>query len=705
MQVSGGRTAISFFPSILETSGLKNEVHATGAPDSMTGETSVGFKVAKSDLRFRMIDAHLTNFDGGALTHSGGFKMTSTKGQIDATSFSISASNRLADGLQLRVGSGPTSYVAFDLTNARAIYQLKDQELLVGAIDVTISFEGAQHLGRPELAGRLIATLSVFADSKPIDGAGEILAPKPTAGVSPRIANIDVAISNMGSLVSLGRTGSFPNGLNGLSMSTTSCNVGSQNIPWNAPMQVTHPAISMALYRVMNGRFEQVGQSWMKHGFFATNSSGCGTCQNPGTGALLGPGCSDTYGTGNNGDRNYLGGRDEMNPWTGVWTCQNSYFSNYINDCTRRNNGSGLDAVAHRLVVGDGDLGNAGATYYYEGYYVNANDNDHYNNIASRTASFSWSGTLWNVTTTDSSQVQGPAINRWGQMRDTAVPRTEGDVIVAVQTTNLGGGMWHYEYAVYNHDLDRQIREYSVPLPTGAVVQNIDFRDIDTDGTNQWSAAVANNSITWSTGVFGSATANPLKFESVYNFRFDCNVAPVNGTASLTLFKPGTGTTLTANTKVPLVLRNVDSFQVVNGALGAGNLQSLANSDDDKLKVNPSNAGSRSGTGIITSMIAPAGTFTSLIVGVESSNPVQTSANPVQTIELFNWNTSAWDLVDTRPATATDAVALITITSGLDRYINGSTREVRTRVLHVTNLGIAGNRWVVALDQVGLQFN
>ena len=76
-----------------------------------------------------------------------------------------------------------------------------------------------------------------------IEPAGQI--PLSAGSAAP----IDVAIVQVQSLQSVGRVGTYPNGRNGLSMSTTACNVGSDNIPWFAPMNVAHPVIAMNLYR------------------------------------------------------------------------------------------------------------------------------------------------------------------------------------------------------------------------------------------------------------------------------------------------------------------------------------------------------------------------------------------------------------------------------------------------------------------------
>jgi hypothetical protein len=352
----------------------------------------------------------------------------------------------------------------------------------------------------------------------------------------------------------------------------------------------------------------------------------------------------------------------------------------------------------------DVDLGNAGAQYFYEAYYILPNDVNVYNNVASRQTTMTWSGSAWNFTTTGS-QVQGPAINRWGDLRTFAQPQTQGDVIVAVQVTSLGAGMWHYEYALYNHNLDRQVREFSVPIPGNASITNLGFKDIDRTAGNDWAPTVGANSVRWSSPAVGNPNVNPLKYSSIFNFRFDSDIPPASTTAGLTLFKTGTPGSLSAATRGPLVYDAPGSYTLVNAGLFSGGLPNLGQSDNLRLELGPVDSGSRDGSGLIASFTAPAGSVSQLQVGVETNNTLTSGGGAQQGIALYNWTTQAWELLDTRTSTTTDSVATINITTNPARFVNTTTREVQVRVLHSTNLGLSGNRWKVNVDQVGVHFN
>ncbi len=64
------------------------------------------------------------------------------------------------------------------------------------------------------------------------------------------------------------------------SIATTSCNMGDAALLWVANTS-QHPVIAQNMYRLKSGRFEQIGMSWLKHGFASTNESACALCSNP----------------------------------------------------------------------------------------------------------------------------------------------------------------------------------------------------------------------------------------------------------------------------------------------------------------------------------------------------------------------------------------------------------------------------------------
>lgn len=108
------------------------------------------------------------------------------------------------------------------------------------------------------------------------------------------------------------------NGMAAYALGTTSCNTGDQELLWFAN-NTNHPVIGQNIYRLENGRFEQVGMSWLKHGFTALQQNLCCNCNSSGTGSRLGVGCSDPYSSGLNGSQSGLGPRWQVNAFTGAF--------------------------------------------------------------------------------------------------------------------------------------------------------------------------------------------------------------------------------------------------------------------------------------------------------------------------------------------------------------------------------------------------
>lgn len=450
----------------------------------------------------------------------------------------------------LYLRSAGSKLVFVELIQSMFDFRPKDKVLRVHYLNARISSAWARAIGRPELAGWVLGMGEIRA-------ASELLSTSPDSkpAYQPKFAGgiKDVSLSALSSIQSAGHAGTFPTGQVALSMSTTSCNVGAVDVPWLAPMEEDHPLIHMALYRLMNGRFEQIGVSWMKHGFFALSNPGCiGPCVNPSDGSYLAISCNDTYGVSNNQDRNYLGPRDEVNPFTGRWTCSGSHFSGGVADCSRRHGSGGHGVLDHRLVVNDADLANAGATYYYEGWYIVRGDENLPNNWASRACTMSWNGTAWVFSTPSGGNAIRPdaALTRWGDQSTLFnVAADDGEALLAVTTTDLGGGIYHYEYALLNQTSDRQVSSFSIPVEGVAGITNIGFHDHDGTGANDWVGTVKSGRLVWE--MQADPNAETVEFGYMVNFRFDAAAAPADLDATLGLFKPGIGSEVTAPTRGP----------------------------------------------------------------------------------------------------------------------------------------------------------
>jgi len=305
-----------------------------------------------------------------------------------------------------------------------------------------------------------------------------------------------------------------------------------------------HPVIAQNLYRLKDDRLEQIGMSWLKHGFLSLNQfdSSCGSCQNPPHGGdQLGIGCTDPYGAGLNGSRP-LGMRSEVNAGTGDFPYP------YTN--------VGSSGVEQWIQVLDADLDpalNTGALYWVEGHYVAADDaaaENSLNNASYRQVTVS-PGSL-NLSLTGATIRERSAIEVWPTL-DAEVELVNVDVTESllerfhvarkVSAKKLGG--FQYEYAVHNMNSDRSANSFSLQFAPGTSISGAGFHDVDHHSgepyaTTDWDVTIdiPSGTITWATDSFATDNdANALRWGTTFSFWFDADGAP--GNHILGLFKPG----------------------------------------------------------------------------------------------------------------------------------------------------------------------
>ncbi len=367
----------------------------------------------------------------------------------------------------------------------------------------------------------------------------------------------DMTFCQLYGLLQYGRLGDVV----GLALATTSWNIGSRDLIWMQNPDNRHPMIVWNVYRLKNDRFEQIGMSHVKHGFFALGDTQCGggACTyepGHGTGDWLGQNCTDTYTSGLNANQSGLGPRYEINSWTGGYTFAGSHLSS----------GHSHNAIQHRCQIRDADLvaaQNPGATYFADGQYITIDDIDPVNSIAWKPITVSGvAGGNWTFGMSGStiSPNIGPAINAWAGTTQTVLAQQvpvvrftspDGRCILAAKPTDLGGGQWHYEYALYNLDMHRKARSFHIPIPSSVAVSNVEFsavRSHDEPFSNTpWSPVVDSAGITWST------TDNPIRWGMMYNFRFDADASPADVTVTVGLYEPGTPTSISGTTQGPFL--------------------------------------------------------------------------------------------------------------------------------------------------------
>ncbi len=510
----------------------------------------------------------------------------------------------------LVVRDGKTGFRFFNIEGHQYEYDAAAHLLHIKDGRLLISEEFARTLGRPAEAGSTVGKISIAATMYPIEvdkmvnGAvqsavlpklrnatgGGAEASQPAVGTVP---GPDVIVGDLPAVTepSGASSGSFV----GLGVGTTSCNQGTIDLDWFQLSNTDHPVIPQNMYRMSGGatndeRFEQIGQSWLKHAFTALTENICNLGCNGVGGSHLGSGCSDPYSSGLNAQQSGLGSRAWVNPFTG------SFPSTAANHAGHSHTG-----VSHRVLVAMSDLNttlNTGATYYAEGQYVtpheyvwcqaHAGQCNMYNNVSYR--QFSVTGTTsFTFSPVGSTQRMRPAINAWTGATTNQIepdPGNDGIGFVAYKVTNPSAGVWHYEYAVYNENLDRAIQSFSVPLGCGINVSNIGFHAPPqepgwaNDGTagnagfsnTPWASNQTATDLTWSSETFAqNQNANAIRWGTLYNFRFDSDRPPQAMNATVGFFKTGNPITVaiqgpTPDTCNPLQVTTVVSRLTHGGA-------------------------------------------------------------------------------------------------------------------------------------------
>jgi hypothetical protein len=367
------------------------------------------------------------------------------------------------------------------------------------------------------------------------------------------IDGLDARMKTVDDLIITGREGTFPDGMNGLTFASTICNVGTVGITWKGPMRENHPIITFLVGREIDGRFVQISdRSWVKQTFAASNASQCDSCTDSSDWTVLAIGCSDTYGSGENGDPYWLAPLEEVDPWLGQWDSVCSQFDKGEpavappEDCDdirslTRAMCNAMGPVRHRINVSDADLNVDGAAYYIWGQYLIRGEADllRDDNGVSRDFTPSWSGSHWNLSL-GTSPSRGTILKRWSgaAVRSNSNGGDDGRVYLASKVSGPDAvtGLYHYEYAANNRDNGRGIKTLRIPLRPDAKISNAGFRDIDADPTNDWSFQSEGGEAIWTTGV------NPLEWNTIFNFWFDCDMPPAKGNRALVEeFRSGRG--------------------------------------------------------------------------------------------------------------------------------------------------------------------
>jgi len=539
----GGQAQFRFAPMVLRDMQLE-----VAAPDQVIrGALSydaepVQLNIANlGSLAFHAPFGHFEGFVDGRLTINQSMSMRLAGGrEVGWQSMVISPrQTERFPGLQIHDGNGNLLFT----TGSIHVYvdQIADQ-LTMERMDVYFSSDLAARLGAPAMAKAYLGELALGSQLNIPDGAvteirGDTCGDRPKWPTDGFIA--DVGLNAMGAVSDVGQLTTAAGTFELVAPSSSLVNLqglDGADVPWftkfTGPFPPynndQHPYLIWNMYRIDgNGKMEQIGRSGLKHAWLTINTSctiNCGDGGIPGaSGHILWPGCGDVYGVGNNDAAGDIGPRDEINPLTGVFDSTGSFFDQ--NGDGQQDNSSSATGE-NRMQVLREDMQVVGADYLFESWYVIRDDVNIYNTMGFRSINPNSSGgDFWSYNPLGSF-TNGPVIDQWvapatdpatGSQNVDFFDAAIGHFKLAVKTTDLGGGLFRYDYMLMNFDVNDGISALTFVGVGDAEPGTIDFHDVDQDAGNDWSvsqaplrfAAAAGNQMPWGNGYTFSFVAGP----------------------------------------------------------------------------------------------------------------------------------------------------------------------------------------------------
>lgn len=557
-RATGGTIELRFDVPLLDGLGWKIVTKATEAQSDLEGGVVLPIDES-STIEIAMSDGVFDRITGGSVKTFGALLIedVDNASRFVLGNFGVGVDKSGRWSVSSAIG-GASEHIVFDIPSVVIDFTGHAARLkIIG--ELTIAEQWANRLGRPEIAGIELGSVRILANvasAVEIDGSPGSEEP-PSPGSRGPSRGPDVIV---GDLPDTGNYGSA-NGIAAFSVGTTSCNIGDADLNWIAETN-EHPVIAQNMYKLKGGRLTCIGQSWLKHGFFALSGSlcsGAGGCDGDPSGDHLGPGCSDPYTAGLNGSQGNLGPRSEVNSFSGGYPFPFSA-------------PSPPPTIGRRLQVHHEDLEpslNVGALYFVEGHYIAADDaawRNSSNNASYRRINVSGSGSNFTISLTGTTQREQPAIQAWAD-NDPAVSvdrwevPSEGLYWLATKVTDLGNGWFRYDYAVQNLNSDRAGSAFSVPVFPGTPLRNIGFHDVDSHSgepyeLTDWEVVQGIEFLTWQTESCTTNTdTNALRWGTMYNFWFEARKPPdaaPGGQVRLTLCKAGFPAAILKTTTVPV---------------------------------------------------------------------------------------------------------------------------------------------------------
>lgn len=565
-------------------------------------------------LRFTAPDGLFARFTGGALVADVDLTLARQGRTLEVAQLRLLPDD--GEGLLLRLVDGEGREI-FAVGNAHYLLSADSAAFSIRSANLLLGADAARLLGIPEVAREFVGRVRL---NTPVQSAGAGLeareqrgfcsgvqlnwhgTPLPPPNPQALTYQTDVLLENASAMFNLRCVGcDGPGPLDGTGKFAPDAYLRNSDtdttadVPWytkfvgqlggsppNAPQPPynndQHPFLVFNLYRLdAAGRFEQIGESALKHAFLTINTGCTFTCP---SNNILFRRCADVYTKESNDTPNDLGPKSELIPHRGIWgRCGSIYDPN----CDGVEDAPGYDDMTHRMLVGEHAIDptrNPGARYFFSAFYIVRDDINIDNTMGWREIVPAW---LQNAQRWQMNQVgdfsNGSALDAWVPVDTVAADRAhrrlttpEGEVRVAVRVHPIDNGRFRYDYAVQNLTFSRPVTQGAEPnlrvlrnlgfsafgLP--AAGSNPGFADTDRDPGNAWTATSSAGGLRWT-----APAGNTLDWGRIYRFSVESTRPPVAGAVTLEVAEAGSPASYTVTVLVPSAdTLMADGFEVGN---------------------------------------------------------------------------------------------------------------------------------------------
>ncbi len=554
-KASGGQVDIKFMHQKLQAMQIQLFPQPE-FPEKNWDTNHLVFPISKnSQLELQMPYGNIEKVTGGYLSVDSNFSLSSAKMNLQVNAFKL---------VPMAVTRNDSDIVNFQLLdqNDRALFNIysvhteynKEQGLFkMSNMDLFATQELENILDIPGLDGQVVGQLHSYNHLNIPNNAQRELTGLTCSNRPLWDADVDVQLVDMSSVQWVGNVDA-----NNIIVAPSAelKNVGPADVPWYSKYSGSfppydndqHPFLNWSMYREVNGRFEQMGVSGIKHAFLTINSNCTLNCNDS---HILWPGCEDVYGVGTNDSSSVLGPREELNAFAGTWDNCGTFFD--PEPCVGFQQNSSSGTGQNRLVVNTGELtDNDNSAVYMQAWYLIREDINIFNSMGYRTLNPSQNGSNWNMSPSNDF-TNGPALDQYvprdtiGAMQASqTITTSEGQLIVAVKVIDLGGGLYRYNYAVENYDFDPRFINFHIPLTDSAMVADTVFADPETDDSNNWQFSHNNGVLS----VVGNAQ-NEQDWGELFSFSFTSDSPPYLNLMTIDAAESVNNATVEAPTLVP----------------------------------------------------------------------------------------------------------------------------------------------------------